>query len=169
MGTATKPTDTDHRANLHETLKEAGTVMMMTRASDGSLHGRPMSVAHLDDDNTLYFATSLGSTKILELERDPRIDLVFSSKLRHATIAGHAKVTTDRALIDKLWTDAWKIWFPEGKSDPDIAIVVVDPERGEYWDQTGLKGLKFAYRAAKAFVTGTEYKNDEDVHGKVRL
>jgi len=173
MATDSKPTAAEHKQALRETLKEAGTVMMITRGDNGDLHGRPMGVAHLDDKDNLYFATSASSTKIDEIQRDPRVDIAFQSKTRYATIAGRATISRDRALIEKLWSDSWKIWFPKGKEDPDIALVIVDAERGEYWDQSGLKGLSFLYRAAKALVTGSEFRNSEaeqaKMHGEVKL
>lgn len=175
MGTATnvKPTPEEHEQALHETLKEAGTVMMLTRGADGGLHGRPMALQRVDDQNRLYFSTSASSTKIADLERDPRVDVVFQSRTRYATIAGHATVSRDRKLIDELWQESWKVWFPKGKDDPDIALVIVDPERGEYWDQSGLKGLSYLFRAVRSYVTGKEFKNSEAeearMHGEVKL
>lgn len=172
MGFAYKPNspdDPEHQRRLRELLDEAGTVMMITRTPDGALHGRPMAVARVEDDGTMYFATTIKSTKIEELQADPRIDLVFQGKTAYATVAGRARISRERKLIDELWTDAWKVWFPDGKDDPDIAIVVADPERGEYWDQTGTKGLSFLFRTAKAFVTGTEVETKPGDHATVRM
>ena len=59
--------------------------------------------------------------------------------------------------------------FSGGRSDPDIAIIIVDPERGEYWDQSGTRGLSYMFRAAKAYVTGKDVERRPDDHGKVRL
>ena len=175
MGTALPPTatsstdDADHRRRLHEILDDAGTVMMITRTPAGELHGRPMAVARVSDGDTLYFATGIGSPKVDELMADPRVTLVFQSKTRYATVDGTARVTRDRALVDELWQESWKVWFPDGKDDPDIAIVVIQPDRGEYWDQSGARGLSFLYRTARAYVTRSEVEPRREDHGKVRL
>lgn len=160
----------DHKQVLHETLKEAGTVMLVTRESRGELHSRPMAVARVDASNKMYFATSVTSPKVAEIRADARVDAIFQSKTRYASIAGEATISQDRQLIEELWQESWKVWFENGKSDPDIAIVILDPERGEYWDQSGIKGLSYLFRAAKAYVTGTEMKKkDAELHGEVKL
>ena len=49
-------------------------------------------------------------------------------------IYGSATVNRDRALIDDLWEDMHKAWFPEGKDDPTLTVIVVKPQLGYYWD-----------------------------------
>lgn len=163
-----QPDDAAHRAHLREILDDAGTVMLVTRAAEG-LHGRPMAIARVDDDGTIYLTTSIETAKVRELETDPRVDLFFQSKTRYATVSGAATVRRDRALVHELWAESWKLWFPEGKDDPNIVILVIDPERGEYWDQSGARGLSFLFRAARAYVTGKEVEPRPQDHGKVRM
>lgn len=159
----------EHRSNLRQILEDAGTVMLITRNREGGLHTRPMAVARVDDDGTMYFATSLDSMKVGEIRTDPRVDVVFQSKTQYATVSGTARMRHDRALIDELWSESWKLWFSRGKQDPDLVILVVDPDRGEYWDQSGVRGISFLYRVAKAYVTGEKIESKPEDHGKVRL
>jgi general stress protein 26 len=164
------PSTAEHRAKLREILEEAGTVMLMTRnRGTNDMHVRPMAVARVDEDGTTYLITSLKTTKVAEIQADPRVDVVFQGKTRFATVSGTARMHSDRALVKQLWSEAWKIWFPEGKEDPDIVILVIDPERGEYWDQSGTAGISFLYRAAKAYLTGKEIEVNPEAHGKVRM
>lgn len=159
----------EHRANLREILDDAGTVMLITRNQDGSSHARPMAVARVEDDGTMYFATSLDTAKVGEIRTDPRVDIVFQGKTRFAAVSGTARLRSDRQLIDELWSESWKLWFSKGKDDPDIVILVVDPDRGEYWDQSGAKGISFLYRVAKAYVTGEKIESKPEDHGKVQM
>jgi general stress protein 26 len=164
------PSTAEHRAKLREILEDAGTVMLMTRTHGTSdLHVRPMASVRVDDDGTMYLITSVKTTKVAEIQADPRVDVVFQSKTRFATVSGTARVHTDRALVNQLWSESWKIWFPEGKDDPDIVILVINPDRGEYWDQSGTAGISFLYRAAKAYFTGKEIEVNGESHGKVRM
>jgi len=32
-----------------------------------------------------------------------------------------------------LWSDDVKAWFPKGKTDPNLVLLRVDPEMGEFW------------------------------------
>jgi hypothetical protein len=43
------------------------------------------------------------------------------------------------------------------------------PIDAEYWDTSGARGLKYAFHAAKAYLSGDTAKKEEDpeIHGKV--
>jgi general stress protein 26 len=157
------------RARFDEIIRDFPVAMLVTHGRDGALIARPMSVARVGGDETLYFATAFDSEKVRELEAEPLVLVSFQGKTEHAALSGRATVSRDRALVDDLWNDSWKVYFPRGKDDPDLAIVVVEPERGEYWDQSGLGGLSFLWRAAKAYVGGDEIEPREDDHGRVDL
>lgn len=69
---------------------------------------------------------------------------------------GRAHLTRERELIERLWSDAWRVWFPQGKSDPAICLIQIEPLEGEYWDSSGARGLKHAFQAARAYATGQQ-------------
>ena len=71
-------------------------------------------------------------------------------------------------LVERLWKEPWKVWFPRGKSDPSIAILRFDADHGELWDAAGLRGVRYAFEAAKAYVRGETPRTDE-THGRARL
>jgi hypothetical protein len=67
----------------------------------------------------------------------------------------------DRAKIDELWKPFLKAWFPEGKDDPQIALIRVDVDHAEYWDapsSTMVKVVGFL----KAVTTGEIYAPGEN-------
>jgi general stress protein 26 len=82
---------------------------------------------------------------------------------RFVSVSGHARVVRDLPTIEAVWSDAWKVWFPGGKTDPDLALIAVTPTAAEYWDNKGSKGLAYLFQAAKAYVSGTspDTHNDE--------
>ena len=59
----------------------------------------------------------------------------------------------DRAAIHEHWQETMRTWFPNGKDDPDLALIKVTPEYGEYWDAPSSTMLH-AYGYAKAAMTG---------------
>ena len=72
--------------------------------------------------------------------------------------------------MEELWREPFKAWFPKGKDDPELALVSVTPQDGEYWDTEGLKKIKYLFEAAKAYATGTTPHIDEgEQHAKVKL
>lgn len=148
------------RTRLYEIMKNHFDVVLFNQDADGKMHGRPMARARLDEDGTTYYATSIGSQKIAELHKRPEVSLSIQGEREYAVVSGRARISQDRALIDQLWQDSWKIWFEGGKTDPSIAIVIVEPDEGTYWDQTKTQGLSFLWRAAKARITGHEVAID---------
>lgn len=168
MSVGEEKTERDH---LFDVLEEFDTAMLVTRSSVGELRSRPMAVAERreDGDGKLYFATRADSPKVDELEADPTVNVSFQSRTRFASVSGQAHVSRDRALIERLWSETWKTWFPGGKDDPELCVVVVDPDEGAYWDQSGAKGLRYLFRAVRAYATGTTPNESVDSTGKVRL
>ena len=59
-------------------------------------------------------------------------------------IYGRVNVVRERALIERLWKDSWKIWFPRGPSDSAIALLRFDADRGELWNDLGLLGVQYS-------------------------
>ncbi|MBC8118428.1 MAG: pyridoxamine 5'-phosphate oxidase family protein [Burkholderiaceae bacterium] len=159
----------EQREHLYDLLKDFNTAMLVTRSPDGHMHARPMAIAELRSDADAYFVTGIDSPKAAEIAAHPTITLTFQSSNQFASVSGQAEVVRDRALIDRLYKEDWKIWFPEGKADPSIALIKFTAEDGEYWDNAGAQGLKFAYRAAKAYLKGETPKEDEKQHAKVDL
>jgi general stress protein 26 len=152
---------------LIELLDEFKTAMLVTRTQTGGVHARPMRVARFMKEGSLYFVTSKESPKIKEIADDPEVTVIFQDGSKYVSLAGNAVVTEDRQLVESLWSEAWKVWFPNGKDDPTICIVKVSASQAEYWDNEGIEGLSYAFAAAKAYMTGEKPKVDSDVHGKV--
>ena len=112
---------------------------------------------------------SLTSPKIAEIEADPRVVLTFQNASQFAAIQGRATVFRDRALIEKLWSESWRVWFPGGKEDPDLCLLKIDAESAEYWDNSGFQGIKFAFQSMKAIMTGQPPQKDDRQSAKVDL
>jgi general stress protein 26 len=128
-----------------------------------------MAVAELQRDADAYFATSMESTKIAEIEADPEAMITFQSNSQFASISGTAQVVRDRAEIDRLWSESWKAWFPKGKDDPSLCLLKVQAREGEYWDNSGMKGMRYLFEGVKAILQGERVQTDSDQHAKVSL
>lgn len=164
MGQATQP-----RKHLYEMLKDFETAMLVTHSSDGNMHARPMAVAELEPDADAYFVTGLDSPKIAEIEADSRVTLTFQGPNQFAALCGRATVIRDRALLDKVWKERWRVWFPQGKDDPEVSVLKFDAEHGEIWDGAGIRSVKYKLAAAKAYAKGDRLERDQDEHSRVDL
>jgi|RhiMethySRZTD1v2_1073278.scaffolds.fasta_scaffold04059_14 general stress protein 26 len=139
------------------------TAMLVTKASEsGELHMRPMA---LQGDlstfgGTLWFFADDRSEKIREIEREPRVFLVFQNDLdsRYLQLAGTASAVTDRAKMRELYSPAIKAWFPGGLEDPHLMLIRIDVTNGTFWETPG--GIVHVLAAfTKSVVTGTPSKN----------
>ena len=157
--------------HLYDLVKHYVTALVITYRADGNAHARPMAVAQLQANLNAYFATNIDAPKVAEIEANPRIVVALQSESEHAVIYGKATIVRDRDLIHKLWSESWRLWFPEGKNDPSICLVRVDAEEGEYWDRSGVEGVKFIFEAGNAIVQGRPPHVDDDPrqHARIRL
>jgi general stress protein 26 len=159
----------DTQKHLYELIKDFDEAMLVTRTGNGALHARPMAVAELKPDADAYFATSIDSPKIVEIEAEPQALITFQDSSRFASINGKAVVVRDRAKIDALWSEAWRMWFPKGKDDPTLCLLKIEAISGEYWDNSGAKGLRYAFEGVKALLQGDRPAIDERQHAKVKV
>ena len=155
--------------HLYDLLQDFETAMLITRAPDGHLHARPMAVAELRADADAYFVTNIDSPKVAEVDADADVLLTFQNDRQYAAVYGRVNVVQDRELIERLWKDTWTVWFPRGRSDPSIALLRFDAERGEFWDNAGMRGAQYVFEAAKAYLRSEPPAADPERHGRVRF
>lgn len=154
--------------NLYDVVKDFDEAILVTHSTHG-IHARPMALARIDKSMTVYLLTDLKSIKIQEIQANPDVLLTFQSARKFATVSGKLVVDDDRTLIEALWKEIWKVWFPLGKSDPNIALLKFTPSEGEFWDNAGIQGLKYIYAATKAYAAGERPKPDAEQHSKVHM
>lgn len=162
-------TTTNDREHLLSLLKGFDTAMLATRTPEGALRARPMALAEVTDDGRIHVAAGLNDPKVAEIERDAHVGLFMQAKTQWVSLSGTAHVVRDRALIDRLWSETWRVWNPGGKDDPNLCLLAIEPVEGEYWDVAGARGVRFLVEAAKAYVTGTTLDANAGDNAKVRL
>lgn len=162
------PEEQAHLDHLYEMLEDFHVAMVVSHGADGALFARPMAIARIDRGGKMYFTTNIETAHAADLAADPRVTVVVQSKTRFAAVRGTAATSTDGALIHSLWQESWRAWFPEGKDAPDIAIIVVEPLHGEYWDMAQVSGLKFVFAAAKAYLRG-RLPDEREEHAEVDM
>jgi general stress protein 26/nucleoside-triphosphatase THEP1 len=123
--------------------------LLVTIDADGFPESRPMSLVDRDG-STLWFATSRASRKVLEIEANPVVTVLFvdSERFNYASLCGRASVVVDPEREASLWRDEWRDDWPEGPSDPDYVLLRVDATHGRYLrgstGETGTIDLKHA-------------------------
>lgn len=161
----------NNQQNFKDILKAFDDAMLTTETIAGRPHARPMRIAEVTDDCDVWFSTSKYSGKIDEIKLHPQVAITMQGGGKFLSLTGTAEVSEDRRKIEELWSDGWKIWFPEGKNDPSIALIKVNANHGAYWDMSGSNRLRFVYEAGKAWFTGEEVDKEamEEMSGEVKL
>ena len=150
----------DHRAHegadkLYALIDDIRICMMTTIEEDGRLASRPMYGLEADKAGDLWFFTRMASPKMTEISRDGHVNLAYShpSKQHYISVSGRAEIVRDIGHIKDKWAEPMQTWFPEGKDDPQLALIRVHPERGEFWDSPSGR-VMYLYGYAKAALTG---------------
>lgn len=157
--------------HFFELLQQFEVATVITRGRSGELHGRPMAVAEVSADGTLWFITSVDSTKVLEIRADSRAMLTLQNTNQFVAMNGHFELVADRAKIDELWKESYRLWF-KGESDPELVLLRFTPFDAEYWDNSGAHGVKHAFEAAKAYLKGQKIDPEEfdpEAHARLSL
>jgi general stress protein 26 len=166
---STETTRREDVQRLGALIEDLGVAMMTTVEPDGSLRSRPMHT-HLDGefDGTLWFFTREHSTKVFEIDRDRHVNLSFAcpKSEKYVSVSGRARVVQDRERAERMWTPAYEAWFPEGLDDPELALIRVEADKGEYWD-TAPGAVVHAVGYLKAKLTGAPHSPGD--HEKIDL
>ena len=158
-GEPTEPTATE-RAELWRKVEKIKFAMLITHDLDGALTARPLTVQQAEGQGALWFFIAKDGGIAEELARDPRVlmNLVDLSDNFFVALAGTGQVVEDFAKARELWNPMVGAWFPQGVDDPNLALLRIDVEKGEYWDP-GSSKLVQAFAMAKAALTRTPPRN----------
>ena len=155
--TATQ-TGKDDLEKLRELVKDIDFCMLTTIDEQGDMHSRPMSAnGEIDANGDLWFFTGASSHKVSEVSKSPKVNVSFADpKNQHyVSISGAAALVRDHNKIDELWKPEFKMWFPEGKDDPEVALLRISLEKAEYWDSPS-STIGYALSFVSSLVTGKQ-------------
>jgi len=162
--TATAQARDNDLQKLRDMVKDIDFCMLTTVDEDGDLHSRPMSVnGEVDADGDLWFFTGASSHKVTEIANSPKVNVSFADpeNQHYVSISGTAQLVRDRDKIEELWKPEFKMWFPEGKDDPEIALLRVILEKAEYWDSPS-STIGYVLNFVSSLVTGKEADGGEN-------
>lgn len=148
----------DSLQKLRDMVKDIDFCMLTTVDEKGDLHSRPMSLnGDVDPNGDLWFFTGVSSQKVSEIAKLPKVNVSFADpdNQHYVSISGVAQLVRERNKIEELWRPEFKMWFPEGKDDPEIALLRISLEKAEYWDSPS-STIGYALNFVSSLVTGKE-------------
>ena len=148
----------DDLQKLRQMVKDIDFCMLTTVDENGHPHSRPMSSnGDIDPDGDIWFFTAASSHKVSEIAKLPKVNVSFADpdNQNYVSITGIAQLVRDREKIDELWRPEFKMWFPKGKDDPEVALLKVRLEKAEYWDSPS-STIGYALDFVSSLVTGKQ-------------
>jgi general stress protein 26 len=146
------PTPQELEANFWKALQSDMTMMLgLDGVEDG--HARPMTAQVEGAHGPIWFFTSKDNALVRHIGSGGggRAIATFASEGNDlfATVHGRLSVDTDRAVIDRLWNRFVAAWFQGGKDDPKLALLRLDAERAEIWEDASsvVAGIKLLFGA----------------------
>ncbi len=144
------------RTHLWALIKDIRFAMFTTRHGD-HLHSRPMTTQNtsLDEDSSLWFFMAKNDDPVADLTADPVVNVVYADagEDSYVSVSGTAAVVNDMAKKKQLWSKMTQAWFPEGVTDPNLALVEVKIIHANYWDVDESQIVQL-FHMAKAVFTG---------------
>lgn len=131
---ATEPVDT-----IWKLMSDVGMAMLVTHAQSNDMRARPMFARVETDENAIYFFTDANAPKDQEIAHDSHVCLAFADPKgsRYVSVSGTAEVIANTELAERLWRTADMAYFTNS-NDPKLRIIRVTPEKGEYWEGSGM-------------------------------
>jgi len=164
-------TELSHVKHFWEVASHFDTGMLVTLANGHEFHARPMRILQATENDGIWLISNKMAPKCLEILDNSTISLTFQGIDRYLALTGQSRLIKDSTKVHDLWSERFKLWFPEGKYDPNIILIQVIPVGGEYWDYSGIgKKMKFAWETSKSYVKGTKVDGEKlGEHAKVDL
>ena len=109
-----------------------------------------------DFDGTLWFLTFKESPRVLEITEDQHVLVSYArpSDYEFISIGGRARIVDDPSQVRALWSEGFRVWFPDGPGSQNIALFAIDVEVAKAWTKPA-SVLTYAYYYLRARVTGT--------------
>lgn len=154
-------TESNH-ATLWKLIKDIRFGMLTHRADSGELHAHPLTTQNkdIDEQSQLYFFIPKTGELYQRLQRDSQVNVNYADpgKDSYVSLSGNAGFIEDMAKKEALWSPMAKAWFPDGVTDPNLALLSVRIGHAEYWDVKENKMLQL-FKMAAAAVTGKPPKD----------
>lgn len=129
------PSPAELEQSFWKALKADRTVMLGLVDAEEA-HTRPMTAMIEDGEGPIWFFTARDTSIVEALAEGHRAILTFAAKNHSlfATVHGALRIDNDRVVIDRLWNPFVAAWYEQGKDDPKLTLLRLDPEDAQIWE-----------------------------------
>jgi general stress protein 26 len=85
----------------------------------------------------IYFTTNTSSRKVMQLRENANACVFYCQPQAWTglSLSGQLILVTDEAVKHALWQPAWTMYYPQGPTDDDYAILRLTPTHAELYHQ----------------------------------
>jgi general stress protein 26 len=128
----------------------AGTGMLTTIGTDGTMASRPMMPLNMDGEGSIWFFTKRNSHDKEAPVNQLNLTFTDEGNGKFVSLSGSSTLLHDQTKIDAWWSPMMKTWFPEGPHDPSLALLRVEVQGGEYWSSSSSAVVRFTTHVISA-------------------
>lgn len=154
----------DKLDRFYDLVESIEVAMLTTRRADGLLVSRPMATQARAAGADLWFVTAKDSPKLQEIAAESHVNLsYYKDRTREwISVAGRARIVTDRAKIHELYRPDWRAWFEDrggaedgGPDDPRLVLIAVDIVIAHFLELNKPQAVVL-FEVAKGMITGKQ-------------
>ena len=122
------------RERLWSELAEAR-IVMLGLVGDEIHHMQPMAAFADPQDDAVWFFTKRQTDLVSDTgnHHDAMMCIMAKDMEFQACIHGILQPDHNMGKIDQFWSPFIAAWFPEGKNDPDLTLMRLDPQNARVW------------------------------------
>jgi len=120
-------------------MKEASLFAFLATCDSGQPRVRPVSPI-VEDDMSVWVATSANSRKVKQIKQNPKISLAFVQQPRGekaAMVIGEAEIVADMEQKKRVWGLApydLSQYFPDGPESKEYCVLKINIKKIEWWE-----------------------------------
>jgi general stress protein 26 len=125
--------------NIVEIMKKASGFAFLATADGDQPRVRPVTPI-VEDDMSIWVATSAESRKVKQIKQNPKISLAFVQHPegeKAATVIGEAEIVADMEQKKRIWELApydLSQYFPKGPESEDYCVLKINVNKIEWWE-----------------------------------
>lgn len=122
---------------LFQFISEQKTAFIASVNGEGYPVVRAMLAPRKIEDNEIYFSTNTSSNKVKQFLENKKACVYFYKrgrfKYQGVTIVGDMEVCTDQETKNAIWRFGDKLFYKQGVTDPDYAVLKFKGKTAEYY------------------------------------
>ena len=123
------PTSAQIQAAAFDVMKAARYCTLITNGDQGQPQARIVDPLIAEAEGTIWIATNPLTRKVKEIEKDPRVTLMFFNAAagEYVTVLGRATLVNDAKRKASHWKTEWQPFYKAQTQGPDFMLFEVRP------------------------------------------